>query len=58
MGIDPNWIRGCLHKKVYKTRDFAEGVAKRMGHTVYLCPHCANWHTTSGGRFKNEKNKN
>lgn len=47
------WLKGCLKKKAYKTRAFAEKMlpqaerAYKKKMQIYTCPDCFNYHLTS-----------
>lgn len=46
------WLKTCLNKRVYKTRDFADRAAKfaskefKTPMYVYSCKHCQHFHLT------------
>lgn len=55
--------RTCLHKKAYRTRDYALGIAKKIKEErglelfVYQCPLCGHYHLTKKERGKEYDNK-
>lgn len=57
--------RTCLHKKWYRTKDYALGIAKKIEEEkgiklfVYKCPLCNRYHLTKkerGREYDNQKN--
>ena len=41
-----NMYKSCLRKKKYRTREYAENIAKKFNQHVYYCKLCGCYHLT------------